>query len=407
MLPDRSHLLVTSWGASAPEAIEAVELATGASQSIVPGASLARLIQTTDGTSFLIYAVGTTLYGARFNSTALHLDGDPVLLSTESPFPPDQAFMDGSGDANSMLTYLTGTTGPSFATPIESLDATGNSTPILTSPAEYRTPRYSPDGKLLAYVMDGDLWTHDPRTEVSTQKTFGANVANEVAWTPDSQHLLYGAQNRVWWVRADGSRQPVALLEGEESFRIFSVAPDSRTISVGVNHRGLPDLYLLPFDPANVEKPTVGALTPFAVTSEPEAQGEFSPDGKWIAYSVSGPTGGAEVFVQPFPPNGSKWRVAGAPADFPQWSRDGHLFYVAGDQIMVMDWSAQNGAFITGRPRVWSPTRVQPVGNSLPLALHPDGKHFAVFPKPAEQGHLHAVFVLNPVELIRRGQAAK
>ena len=409
MLPGNTHLLVSAWNTSGPDAVEVLDRASGKAQSVVTGASFARYFQAPDGSEYLVYAVGSSLYGVRFNLGALRTEGSPVLLASESTIPPDMGFMDVSGDAQSILTYLTGTlSGASVRTSIASLDSSGNTTPIASSVAAYYTPRYSPDGQLLAYVKDGDIWTHDSITGVSTQRTFAARAVGEIAWTPDGRHLLYSAQNKIWWLRADGSGQPLALISGDETFRVFSVSPDGRTVSVGVNRLGLPDLYFLPLDTSNSERPVAGKLTPFVVTPEPEAQGEFSPDGRWIAYSVSGQADGAQVFVQPFPPNGSKWRVSAVEGDFPQWSRDGHLYYLAGDQIMVTDWSVSGGAFVPGRPRVWSPTRIQPIANQLPLALHPDGKHFAVFPKPTtEREHLHAVFMLNPVELIRRGLTAK
>ena len=62
-----------------------------------------------------------------------------------------------------------------------------------------------------------------------------------------------------------------------------------------------------------------------------EANADFSPDGKWVAYG-SDETGTREVAVQGFAPQRTpaasigKWRVSAAGGDKPRWSRDGKAF---------------------------------------------------------------------------------
>ncbi len=56
-------------------------------------------------------------------------------------------------------------------------------------------------------------------------------------------------------------------------------------------------------------------------------QGQFSPDGRWIAY-MSRETGRFEIFVQPFPPTGARWQVSTNGGTRPRWRGDGkELFY--------------------------------------------------------------------------------
>jgi eukaryotic-like serine/threonine-protein kinase len=49
--------------------------------------------------------------------------------------------------------------------------------------------------------------------------------------------------------------------------------------------------------------------TPFINTPAREVTGQFSPDGRWIAY-VSDESGQQDVSVQPFPPTGAKFMVS-------------------------------------------------------------------------------------------------
>jgi len=79
--------------------------------------------------------------------------------------------------------------------------------------------------------------------------------------------------------------------------------------------------------------PVTNERQPFAVvqTEHGEREGRFSPDVRWIAYD-STESGRREVWVQPFPPTGSKWQVSTGGGFSPRWRRDGReIFYVAAD----------------------------------------------------------------------------
>jgi eukaryotic-like serine/threonine-protein kinase len=69
-----------------------------------------------------------------------------------------------------------------------------------------------------------------------------------------------------------------------------------------------------------------GKTTPFAATPFDATSGRFSPDGKWIAYE-SDESGQREVYVQPWPPNGTKARVASGGGASPRWTGDGRTLY--------------------------------------------------------------------------------
>ena len=73
---------------------------------------------------------------------------------------------------------------------------------------------------------------------------------------------------------------------------------------------------------------------------------------------------------------------------------------------MVVPYSAQNGAFIPERPRLWSPKAIANVGNNQNYDLAPDGKHFVVL-MPAESAEdrdirSHVTLVMNFFDEVRR-----
>lgn len=80
------------------------------------------------------------------------------------------------------------------------------------------------------------------------------------------------------------------------------------------------DLYALPVE---------GKREPIAITtSHGDANGRFSPDSKWIAYSGS-EAGGGQIFIRSFPGNERLIQVSRVSGYDPQWRSDGReLYYV-------------------------------------------------------------------------------
>ena len=70
-------------------------------------------------------------------------------------------------------------------------------------------------------------------------------------------------------------------------------------------------------------------------TNFDERDGQFSPDGKWIAYQ-SNESGRFEIYVQPFPGPGGKVQVSTNGGAQVRWRRDGkELFYIALDDRLM------------------------------------------------------------------------
>jgi hypothetical protein len=88
---------------------------------------------------------------------------------------------------------------------------------------------------------------------------------------------------------------------------------------------------------------------PFLQMPYNEAYGQFSPDGRWVAY-LSNESGRDEVYVAPFPRPAGKWQVSTTGGVAPRWRRDGkEIFYVAPDnKLMAAAVSGQASAFEVG-----------------------------------------------------------
>ena len=105
------------------------------------------------------------------------------------------------------------------------------------------------------------------------------------------------------------------------------------------------DLWVLPM--TGDSKPVPFLSTPFR-----EGRGQFSPDGKWVAYT-SDESGGNEVYVQSFPAGGAKWPVSSKGGDWVRWRRDGReMFYIAADRkLMSVAVQPISGSLEFGTPR--------------------------------------------------------
>jgi Tol biopolymer transport system component len=123
----------------------------------------------------------------------------------------------------------------------------------------------------------------------------------------------------------DGATPQELLLRSSTLAVPKSWSPDGRyLIYAQINPGTAADLFALP-----VAQPDPHPLV-LAQTQATEDQGQFSPDGRWVAYT-SNESGRSEIYVIPFPPapNKGRWVVSRGGGVMPRWRRDGkELFYV-------------------------------------------------------------------------------
>src|SRR5262249_7359116 len=112
------------------------------------------------------------------------------------------------------------------------------------------------------------------------------------------------------------------------------------------------DLFALPM--------TGDSRTPIVVasTSFEERMGDFSPDGRWVAYETD-ESGRAEVVVQAFPEPHGTVRVSRDGGSQPRWSSDAEINFIAPDgKMMAVNVSASGSTFNHGTPKALFPTQV-------------------------------------------------
>jgi serine/threonine-protein kinase len=307
--------------------------------------------------------------GARLSADGRHLLlGKPNGVVTLAAFDPDRLEVTGpevavlqgvrqtviglpslSVAANGTLVYLTGA--GRDRTVVE-VTREGRERTLLGEPAEYKDPRWSPDGTRFAVEKvlgtTGDIWIHDTRAGTSTRLTNGSENLYPL-WTPDGRRIVFTSRRSglagLWIQPADGGGEPEPLEADAESVLRFphAITPDGATLLFRTNAAttGM-DIGAMALD---------GSSPPRDVMVTPDNEGSpmLSPDGRWMAY-ISDASGTNEVYVTPWPDVGRRAQVSSGGGAEPQWNpKGGELFYRTGDALVAATLTARDGLLVPSR----------------------------------------------------------
>jgi serine/threonine-protein kinase len=334
-LPDGRSILMTvqPMGVSFDEAnLEIFDLETGERTVVHRGGSMGRVLPT----GHLVFVREATLYAAPFD-----MDRREVLRSP-APVIEDVAYGSGHGGAwvvtSEEGTLLQVAGGESFEIPLDFLrvGVDGSEEVLSGSRSAYRNPRMSPDGSAVLYdvSLEGaapDIWSLDLERDVATRLTFSEAPDFAAVWSPDGGSFAFSSrrsgQANVWLKSAEGTRDAEPLFESSNFQLPSSWHPNGRQLLIHENNSqsGM-DLLILDVETKEIE--------PYLDTEFGEESGDFSPDGRWVAYE-SDESGEAEVYVRPFPLEAGKWRISSAGGYDPVWAPDGRTIYYRGSDNKV------------------------------------------------------------------------
>jgi serine/threonine protein kinase/Tol biopolymer transport system component len=292
---------------------------------------------------YLLYTHEDNLYAQPFDADSGTKDGEAFVVAANVDFNPQYAAPAFSASNDGILTYHPRS---SFVdTLLSRFDlTTGTESDLAITGVNLDLSR--DDGRLamqriVGTLRNNDIWMYDLKRGVSTRVTFEPGDELGPVWSPDSKRIAYTLQTPLGQsirVRlASGTGEQVITEPRELGIEVVDWSRDGSTLLAEmwtVDARS----NLVTIDLATRR------ITPFTVTKFNEISGRFSPDGKWIAYQ-SDEAGQPEIYVQPFPPDGSKWQVSTGIGDSPRWSTDGSaLFYIGKDQtLMSVPVSTANG----------------------------------------------------------------
>jgi serine/threonine-protein kinase len=388
--------------------IEAASLKTGETRILLRGGYFGRYLPS----GHLLFVRQGVLYAVQFDLARLQVQGRPVPVAVDVAGNAAEGGGQWDVSRNGTLVYTAGKGVPQ-KWPVVWLDGKGQTSPLYSVPGAYLGPRFSPDGsRLLLFTSNGHGFSvYDLARDTTVLLSTNSRTSTEGVWTPDGKHIVFAAPSaRGWtlfWMRSDGAEEPQPLLESPRYTVPWSFTSDGKRLAYfDLSPESLNDIWTVPLDVRDPAHPKIGKPEVFLRTPANEVVPSFSPDGKWIAYR-SNESGLDEIYVRPFPlGSGGKWPVSSGGGLYGEWSRNGHelFFETADNRIMVMDYTANGDAFVPGNPRLWSERRIFFPGLHN-LALHPDGKRFAVFPMPDDAGEkapVRVMFVLNFFDELRR-----
>jgi Tol biopolymer transport system component len=300
---------------------------------------------------------------------------DQVRYAAGSAYPPV------SVSDNGLLSYWDGTT---VSTTPEWFDREGN--PLSTVPAPSQTHLFAirPNGGRVAFVRSNGIWLLEPTGALSRFSFTKEAGATGPIWSHDGQDILFTSVSNnllALFRRPVSGTQPEQLLgtipgtSGMQfgNYRATDWSRDGRTALISISgERSGRDISAFAIDTRQV--------TPLFQSTAYEIQGRFSPDGRWIAYA-SNETGRWEVFVETFPPSGSRWQVSTDGGSQPIWRRDGsELFFLAPDRKLMVAAVTSGTTFTRGVPRALFETRMRPTYAPYPVNydVTADGDRFLI-----------------------------
>ena len=326
---------------------------------------------------YLLYIRDKALVAQKFDARTYVLSGEARTISDEVQYFPqtDLALFDAAGKG----TLVTQTGGGADKNQLIWFDRTGKTLGAVGAPGEFANPSISPDGRRLAFEQtdtDGrhvDIWIHDLVNKRTARLTFGPGLSEIPIWSPDGKRIDFGTQKKLifnlYEKNADGSGSERELSDlGAQEQGPWDWSHDGKYILVRKDtelwYLSSPDLQPKPY------------LQPKWILRN----GQFSPDGKWVAYA-SNEAGNWDVYVSPFPNATSKWQVSRGGGE-PRWRRDGkELFYLSAEGKMMAVPVRLGTSFEAGAPVPLFQTHMrQPISAQDVFAydVSADGQKFLV-----------------------------
>lgn len=370
-LPDGRHFLYSATGSPETRGVHVAALDESDSRRLLDIDSPAAYTA-----GHLFYLLQDTLVARPFDAVSRSFTGEPVRVA------------DGVGvfsvSGEGTIAYRTGTaTGPNTvgARQLAWFDRSGRSLGTVSDVRSSGPPALSPDDRYILSYRAADIWVLETTRDASVRLTTNPGTDSFAVWSPDGKRIAFqsyqkGLAGEIYQKPASGGMEE-RILSSPDVTHPMDWSPDGRFVLYRMQPQGSNtsqwSLWAVP-----VERD--GRPFPVVQTDFDERDGQFSPDGKWIAFE-SNETGRYEIYIQPFP-RGAKIPVSSAGGAQVRWHRNGReLFFIAMDgQLMAVPIRLTEGQAEIGKP---APLFRTNVGGAVTLgvtrqqyAVSADGQRF-------------------------------
>ncbi len=249
-------------------------------------------------------------------------------------------------------------------------------------------PSLSPDDKYVAVdrtdlkARNVDIWIHDLKRGTASRFTFDPAEDVSGAWSRDGRTIAY--RSAAGSVTVDVKKfqgtepekvvlQQVAKIGRQEFIPNSWSADNSQILCTAQFSKGEIGLATVASDGSGDKQFLSGKAS--------YANGQISPDGKWVAYQ-SNESRDWEIYVTTFPGASGKWQVSRGGGTEPRWRGDGkEMFYVGPHGELTAVEVNAGGTFSAGMPVKLFPFHGRAMISSTDLSAYDvtkDGKKFIV-----------------------------
>jgi len=346
LLPDGKHFVYLRQSSLADNAgiylgaLDATPEQQPVTRLIATGFSPAYAPSPDPNVGYVLFLRENALLAQPFDVTRLQMAGEQVRVAEHlrSIFEFG-AF--GVSD-NGVLAYQTGEAIGANPVHLTWFDRQGANLGPAGPPGDYLSLQLSPDASRVAITrmdlssVSSNIWLHEFARKMMTPFTSERVGDGHPVWSADGSDVAYDSlrsgRNGLYRKASNGAGAEVVLLEPDGRRDLSDWSRDGRFLLFSqIESRTKSDLWVLPLD--GNRKPTAYVSSAFN-----ESHGQFSPDGRWIAYA-SDESGRTEIVVRPFPlaADSGQWTVSSSGGVAPRWRRDGkELFFLTSDFRTVM-----------------------------------------------------------------------
>jgi Tol biopolymer transport system component len=325
---------------------------------------------------WLFYIRQGSLVARHFNPARGELTGDPVTVADRVGVDARTLVGAFSVSASGLIAYRAPA---AVRRQLVWFDRSGKVLGTVGPPDEneLNNPSIGPDGYRIAVERLGpggrDIWILDG--ERTTRFTFNPSNDRMPIWSPDGSRIAFFSAREgpatLYEKPSIGGSE--TLLEGSEQKQYpTSWSRDGRFLAYSQLGGPKNGTYIGTLSMTGERKSQLFLKTGFDTHG-----GQFSPDGRWMAYQ-SNQSGRFEIYVCPFPEAGGQWQVSTAGGTGPRWRADGReLYYLAQDGIlMAVPTTTHGSTFEAGTPvPLFSPRIASSRETPLPqYDVAPDGR---------------------------------
>jgi Tol biopolymer transport system component len=345
-LPDGKHYIVMGFNIAATNAEQAIYVGQlGSNERTLLVNAQSNVAYAAPGYA-LFYRDGI-LFAQRLNLSTYKLTGEPQAILSQVQTLPRLGFAVFAVSNDGILVAQSGTS--AALSRLLWYDRKGNEVGEISVPTAFSNVALSPDGKSVASDntdqenQNADIWIYGLSGSGARRMTFDPAIDAAPVWRPDSKQLVFASGRQrafdLYLKNIDGAEEE-KLVKPDQSRDRYPVAwsPDGQNIlyvqGAGMAYLHLPDL----------------STHIFSQTSGTAKGGQFSPDGKWVAYA-SNESGRWEIYVTSFPGAVGKWQISNAGGTQPRWRGDGkELFYLSPDAQIMAVATTEGASFTSGSP---------------------------------------------------------